>query len=185
MPPPHAERAQWRAKSPTLVRALFLSLGRQNKVIRPIFAGVDPAETSRFSLVMRECEKCRPMKILRCKFFFLRSWCLLRRRNKRVPGQATAKAPGPKGKRRCTTAAKADEKHTMLLSRTYRTNRATRGLGPAKVRDGSTLTRPLGLNVPPSLLAAADEVIERGRAAYFRRGCYAPSTTAFACRATT
>jgi hypothetical protein len=48
----------------------------------------------------------------------------------------------------------------MLLSKTYRTNLTTRGPGPARIRDGGRLTRPPSLNVPPSLLAAADEVIE-------------------------
>jgi len=140
-----------------------------------------------FSLVMRKCEKMASLiKSVAVVGFWSRSWCLLRRRNKWVPGQAMGESTMTKRQTLLhLPRPKRMRKHTMLLSRTYRTNRTTRGLGPARIRDGSRLTRPLGLNVPPSLLAAADEVIEQGRAAYFRRGCYAPSTTAFACRATT
>jgi hypothetical protein len=38
------------------------------------------------------------------------------------------------------TAAKAVRKHTMLLSKTYRTNLTTRGPGPARIRDDSRHT---------------------------------------------
>jgi hypothetical protein len=56
-----------------------------------------------FSLVMRKCEKMASLiKSVAVVGFWSRSWCLLRRRNKRVPGKATGESTGTKGKRHCT-----------------------------------------------------------------------------------
>jgi hypothetical protein len=65
-----------------------------------------------FSLVMRKCEKMASLiKSVAVVGFWSRSWCLLRRRNKRVPGQGNGrKHRDQKANATAPTAAKADEK---------------------------------------------------------------------------